>query len=81
MPEKSHTDKVNLFAGKMPHGIALLMFLAAAFPQQSYPLEIFLNDNRSETGTIGFIDIDKVFSSYSGTASSKKMFEKEVKRK
>lgn len=55
-----------------------IMFLSAA---QATALEVFLNENRSETGTIGFVNIDKVFGEYSGTLLSKKELENEISKK
>ena len=64
-------------------GVFLIIYflIASAFPQYSYSLEIFLNKNRSESGTIGFVDIDRVFREYSGTAASKNELDQELRRK
>ena len=58
---------------------AVLAFLLLSAPAEA--IEIFLNENRSETGTIGFIDLDQVFRSYSGTASSKHDLDEEIRKK
>lgn len=64
-------------------GVSLIIYflILFIFPQSLYALEIFLNKNRSESGTIGFVDIDRVFREYSGTAASKNELEQEVRRK
>jgi len=58
---------------------AALTFLLLSVPAEA--IEIFLNENRSETGTIGFIDLDQVFRSYSGTVSSKHDLDEEIRKK
>jgi len=60
---------------------ALLTALLALPYAEAGALEIFLNDNRSETGTIGFVDIDRAFRSYSGTKNSKDEMSREIKKK
>ena len=59
----------------------LLALLAMAISTPAYTLEVFLNANRSDTGTIGYVDIDRVFNTYSETKASKLDLEKEVRRK
>lgn len=60
--------------------IPLLMLLALP-AAQACALEIFLNENRSETGTIGFVDIDRAFTAYSGTKNSKEEMRQEIQKK
>ena len=44
-------------------------------------LELLLEENRGESGTIGYVDIDRVFKEYSGTTGAREEFIIEIKRK
>ena len=44
-------------------------------------LELLLEENRGESGTIGYVDIDRVFKEYSGTTGAREEFISEIKRK
>ena len=44
-------------------------------------LELLLEENRGESGTIGYVDIDRVFKDYSGTAGAREDFMAEIKKK
>ena len=44
-------------------------------------LELSLEENKGESGTIGYVDIDRVFKSFSGTASARDEFLAEIKKK
>lgn len=57
---------------------ALLLFSLTA---NAGAIEVFLEENRSETGTIGYVDIDRVFKDYSGTVSSRDDLDKEISKK
>ena len=94
MTAKKLTENSSLFsalptmpavpaAGKKTYSLIFIFFLfiMSAMPGKSFALEVFLNENRSETGTIGFVDIDKVFLSYTGTESSKDKLNNEIRRK
>ena len=50
---------------------------AAAVPA----LELSLEENKSESGTIGYVDIDRVFKDFSGTANARGEFLAEIKAK
>jgi Skp family chaperone for outer membrane proteins len=44
-------------------------------------LELLLEENRGESGTIGYVDIDRVFKEYSGTTGAREEFIGEIKKK
>ena len=44
-------------------------------------LELLLEENRGESGTIGYVDIDRVFKEYSGTTGARDEFISEIKKK
>lgn len=44
-------------------------------------LELLLEENRGESGTIGYVDIDRVFKEYSGTTGAREEFLAEIKKK
>ncbi len=50
-------------------------------PLQARALELLLEENRGESGTIGYVDIDRVFKEYSGTTGARDEFLSEIKRK
>ena len=60
-----------------------LFFIALlAFPApEAGALELLLEENRGESGTIGYVDIDRVFKEYSGTTGAREDFIAEIKRK
>jgi len=57
--------------------IAVLAFL----PHNAGALELLLEENRGESGTIGYVDIDRVFKEYSGTTGAREEFLAEIKKK
>ena len=59
----------------------LTSLLFAFLPAVIFSLEISLEQNRAESGTIGFVDIDKVFAMYSLTKEEREKFKKEVKKR
>jgi len=59
----------------------LALLLSAFLPAVIFSLEISLEQNRAESGTIGFVDIDKVFAMYSLTKEEREKFKKEVKKR
>lgn len=63
-----------------------LFLLALLLPQllassRASALELLLEENRGESGTIGYVDIDRVFKEYSGTTGAKEDFFNEIKKK
>ena len=60
-----------------------LIFLLslALLPGKAAALELLLEENRGESGTIGYVDIDKVFKEYSGTTGAREEFLAEIKKK
>ncbi|MBI4802312.1 MAG: OmpH family outer membrane protein [Elusimicrobia bacterium] len=44
-------------------------------------LELSLEENRGESGTIGYVDIDRVFKEFSGTLNAREEFISEIKKK
>ncbi|MDA8132192.1 MAG: OmpH family outer membrane protein [Elusimicrobia bacterium] len=57
---------------------AALLALPAA---KANALELLLEENRGESGTIGYVDIDRVFKEYSGTTGAREDFLAEIKKK
>lgn len=55
--------------------------LLALVPLKAAALELLLEENRGESGTIGYVDIDRVFKEYSGTTGAREEFVAEIKRK
>lgn len=58
--------------------IAALLALPAL---NANALELLLEENRGESGTIGYVDIDRVFKEYSGTSGAREDFLAEIKKK
>ncbi|OGR52797.1 MAG: hypothetical protein A2049_06750 [Elusimicrobia bacterium GWA2_62_23] len=59
----------------------LIFLLLALAPMQAPALELLLEENRGESGTIGYVDIDRVFKEYSGTTGAREEFISEIKKK
>lgn len=60
----------------------LFFILFLAFPAlEAGALELLLEENRGESGTIGYVDIDRVFKEYSGTTGAREDFISEIKKK
>lgn len=59
----------------------LIAALLMAAPMRAQALELLLEENRGESGTIGYVDIDKVFKEYSGTTGAREDFLAEIKKK
>lgn len=55
--------------------------LLALVPLNAAALELLLEENRGESGTIGYVDIDRVFKEYSGTTGAREDFLAEIKKK
>jgi len=51
------------------------------FTPNARPLELSLEENKGESGTVGYVDIDRVFKEYSGTLEARKAFLGEIKKK
>ena len=58
-----------------------LIFLLLLLPLDAGALELLLEENRGESGTIGYVDIDRVFKEYSGTTGARDEFISEIRRK
>jgi len=56
-----------------------LLLLTAAAPLMA--LELSLEENKGESGTVGYVDIDRVFKEYSGTLNAREEFLAEIKKK
>lgn len=59
----------------------ILLLSLALLPAKAQALELLLQENRGESGTIGYVDIDRVFKEYSGTAGAREDFISEIKRR
>ncbi len=57
--------------------LALLCLFITSAPA----LELSLEENKGESGTVGFVDIDRVFKEYSGTLEAREEFLAEIKKK
>lgn len=57
------------------------VFLLALPALDAGALELLLEENRGESGTIGYVDIDRVFKEYSGTTGAREEFIAEIKKK
>lgn len=58
-----------------------LIILAVLLPTGAGALELSLEENRGESGTIGYVDMDRVFREYSGTSGAREEFLSEVKKR
>ena len=59
----------------------LIFLLLALAPLNAGALELLLEENRGESGTIGYVDIDRVFKEYSGTTGARDEFIAEIKKR
>ena len=59
----------------------IFLLLPALMPLNGAALELLLEENRGESGTIGYVDIDRVFKEYSGTTGARDEFIAEIKKK
>jgi len=62
----------------------LTLFLSAlAFftASRALALELSLEENKGESGTIGYVDIDRVFKNFSGTSNAREEFLDRIKKK
>jgi Skp family chaperone for outer membrane proteins len=59
----------------------IFLLLPLLVPLKAAALELLLEENRGESGTIGYVDIDKVFKEYSGTTGAREEFLAEIKKK
>ncbi|HOI41775.1 MAG TPA: hypothetical protein PK523_02425 [Elusimicrobiales bacterium] len=58
-----------------------LIILAVLLPPGAGALELSLEENKGESGTIGYVDMDRVFREYSGTSGAREEFLSEVKKR
>lgn len=61
--------------------LASAALLCALLPIRTCALELALEENRAETGTIGYIDLERVFQDHPETLKAKETFRKELERK
>jgi Skp family chaperone for outer membrane proteins len=65
--------------------VAVMIFACAALALFAVPraaaLELSLEENKGESGTIGYVDIDRVFKEFSGTSNAREEFLAEIKKK
>ena len=55
--------------------------ILALVPLKAAALELSLEENKGESGTVGYVDIDRVFKEYSGTLNAREEFLGEIKKK
>lgn len=58
-----------------------LFICLALLPLNAAALELFLEENRGESGTVGYVDMDRVFREYSGTTGAREEFLSEVRKR
>lgn len=58
-----------------------LSVLALCAAARVFALELSLEENKAESGTVGYVDIDLIFKSYSGTFTAREEFVGEIKKK
>jgi len=60
----------------------LLIFacLAAAFARQAHAIELSLEENRAQMGSIGYVDMQRIFKTFPGTQRAKEAFEATVEQ-
>lgn len=59
----------------------IFLLLPMLLPVSGAALELLLEENRGESGTIGYVDIDRVFKEYSGTTGARDEFIAEIRKK
>ncbi|KAF0127708.1 MAG: hypothetical protein FD189_254 [Elusimicrobia bacterium] len=59
----------------------ILILPLLLLPFNAGALELSLEENRGESGTIGYVDMDRVFREYSGTTGARDEFLAEVKKR
>jgi len=59
----------------------ILTALLLNIPAGSKALELSLEENKGESGTVGFVDIDRVFKEYSETVEAREQFLGEIRKK
>ena len=59
----------------------IFMALLTLVPLKAAALELSLEENKGESGTVGYVDIDRVFKEYSGTLNAREDFLGEIKKK
>ncbi|MDO8804448.1 MAG: OmpH family outer membrane protein [Elusimicrobiota bacterium] len=59
----------------------IFLLTLTLIPLNAVALELLLEENRGESGTIGYVDIDRVFKEYSGTTGAREEFIAEIKKK
>lgn len=68
-------------AKKILFAAGLLAAFAWSLPTGLAALELSLEENRGESGTVGYVDMDRVFREYSGTLGARDEFLGQIKRK
>ncbi len=69
---------MNHSSMKIHSTVFLLLFFLAG---PAYSLELSLESNKAESGTVGYVDIDLVFKKYSLTKLQKDTFKDKIKEK
>ncbi|OGS54381.1 MAG: hypothetical protein A3J79_11295 [Elusimicrobia bacterium RIFOXYB2_FULL_62_6] len=59
----------------------IFLSLFTVLPACAGALELSLEENRGESGTIGYVDIDRVFKEFSGTLGAREEFINDIKKK
>jgi len=59
----------------------IFLLLPLLMPLKAGALELLLEENRGESGTIGYVDIDRVFKEYSGTTGAREEFLAEIRKR
>jgi len=57
----------------------LALFAVMLFAAQAHALELTLEENRGESGSIGYVDIERIFAEHPETLKAKEEFKTEIK--
>jgi Skp family chaperone for outer membrane proteins len=68
-------------AGKITKNLSAALCALTLITARAAALELSLEENKGESGTVGYVDIDRVFKEYSGTLAAREEFLGEIKRK
>jgi len=67
--------------GKHTKALFFILYSLALLSLPAAGLELSLEENKGESGTVGYVDIDRVFKEYSGTLNAREEFLGEIKKK
>ena len=68
-------------ATKNPKSLFSILCFLFVLTAPAAALDLSLEENKGESGTVGYVDIDRVFKEYSGTLNAREEFLGEIKKK